>query len=203
MKEPLFLLAALFCGALAGVACKDDPKRPPVESEGPAYPSGSVGGGSSRDAAALPVTDGGDPDAGECTDLENTGSVVDQTAVIDDTVPLGTGGTILDGTYNLTSAQIFEPTGSTPGPTNATYAGSLRITGSTFERVIVTATSTSTQAGLENRVTGTIVPSGVNAKITLSCPIAVQEQVTYTVADESLTLSNLTTKESFVFTKQP
>lgn len=184
-------------------ACKEDPKRPPIESEGPADPGiGGVGGGNGGDASV--AADGGIPDSGEadggaCTDLETTGAVIDQLGIVGDPPP-GSGGTITDGTYDITNAQVFVGMGGLGGATGVSYQGSIRITGPILERFVRTTSSAGT---IESRTTGTLQPSGVNASLALSCPSSAQEQVTYTASDTTLTTTNLVTKESFTFTKKP
>lgn len=194
------LISAAFCGALLGVACKDDPTRPPASTEGSSSPPVGGGGSVASPSDAGGTNDGDGGDAGSCTTLSNTGTPVDQNAFVDD-LPPGTGGTLADGTYDLVQAELYGTQG-VPGLTNTTYQGSIRITGSTFERVLLVRSSNNAITELD--ATGTITPSGANnAVISLTCPVPSQEQVTYTVTDASLTLSNLTTKELFRFTKQP
>lgn len=202
MKAPLFLLAASACALLGLGACQDDPKRPPVSEGGSITPGTSGGGGGSDGGPA----DGGNTGDQPCTDLENSTDFVEQLAVLDG-VPAGTGGQITVGTYDLSEARLYLGVGAgTPGLTGTNFRGSLRVNadGTTIERVMVVSTDR-VDGGAEasSAVLGTISPSGVNATITLSCPTAGTENITYTALSNSLTLSNLTTKESFVYTKQP
>ncbi|MBX3219715.1 MAG: hypothetical protein KF795_04295 [Labilithrix sp.] len=197
MTKPLLVSLALVTGAILAGACSDDPKRPPVLTDGPPQPSG---GGS-----ATP-TDGGlddDLDAGDggsCTALENTGLEVDENAVNDE-LPPGTGGTIADGIYDISSVRLYQSASGLPGLTGNSYQGSIRVTGQVYERVVVFKSSAG--AGAETRSSGTFTPSGTNATIAITCPSPLQEQVTYTALDTSLVVSNLVTKTSFVFTKRP
>lgn len=201
MGKPVILFAlALAFVAVSGTACSDDPKRPAVLTDGPARPGIGAGGGTDDGGSseAGPTTDAGD--GGTCTDLENTGFVVDESVVNDD-LPAGTGGTVADGTYDITGVRLHQGAGALPGPTGNSYQGSIRVTGASYERVVVFKSSAG--AGSEIRSTGTLTPSGINATIALTCPSPTQEQVTYSVMNDTLTVSNLVTKASFVFTKRP
>lgn len=202
MRAPFFLLVASTCGVLALAACKDDPKRPPVANGGDSvYPGSSISGGGI-------ATDGGHSDsgitadsgdAGECSDLDDTTAAeVQQNAVLDD-MPAGQGGVILDGTYDLIEARVYISSG-VPGLTNTTIKGLIRITGTTFERI--TTVRIGTNAETTSAVSGTISSSDTNATIALSCPTPAQEPVTYSVLNNTLTLSHFSTHESFVYRKQ-
>jgi hypothetical protein len=198
MRKPIFLLVAALSAAMFGSACGDDPKRPAPGIEGRYQPgNAAAGGGGSTDGGVADASDGGD--AGACTNLSNTGTVVDLNAVNDD-LPPGTGGTVLDGTYDIVEARLYQGLAGVPGLTGTTYQGSIRITGPTFERVVIVRTAAGPS---ETRSTGTFAASGTSATIGLTCPVAAQEQLAYSVLNNSLTLSNHATKESFVFARQP
>jgi hypothetical protein len=182
--------------ALLGGACGDDPKRPGVLADGPAQP-GLGGSSSSREAG---TTEAGLTDAGACTDLANTGDEIPQTAVIDD-VPAGKGGPLVDGIYHLKEARLHQGAGGLPGPTGYLFQGTIRLTGQLYERAFLLKSSGG--ASSEVRSSGSFIPNGVNGTIALSCPSSSQEQVAYTATNDLLTLSNLVTKESFVFERKP
>ena len=168
-------------------------------TDGRAQPGlGSSGGTGDGGTSEAGPTDAGD--GGTCTDLANTGFVVDEDVVNDD-LPAGTGGTITDGTYDITSVRLHQGAAALPGPTGNSYQGAIRVTGPTYERVVVFKSSAG--AGSEVHSSGTFTPTGINATIALTCPSASQEQVTYSVLNDTLTVSNLVTKASFVFTKRP
>jgi hypothetical protein len=182
---------------VTGACNNDEPKRPPVYTGGSATP-GIGGGGSATDGGLLESGTGAD--GGVCTDLADTGVDVDQTAVADDLVA-GTGGTVTDGTYNLTEARVYVGAAGTPGPTNVVYKESIRITAPNFERVVVFTSSAGSTS--EIRSSGTFTQNGTTGVITLSCPSVNTEQVTYTAAANTLTISNVVTKESFVYALTP
>ena len=192
------LLACFLFGvgttALVGACNDDEPKRPAVTTGGKAQP----GGGSSSGSGDGGTTPGEDSDSGlACTDLENTGPLVDQVRVNDD-LPIAKGGTIEDGTYDLSQANLYVGLTGVAGPSGNTYRGSLRITGTKFERVIIFQSSAGTS---ESRVSGDLIVNGENGTIALTCPFGTQEQVSFTMTDSSLTLANLVTNELFVFNK--
>lgn len=192
------LIAIAACAAL-GVACSDEaPKRPPVLGEGPASPP--VGGGGTGGGDGGVRDSGGDSgDAGSCTSLDNSGDQIDQSAVNDE-LPAGTGGTVLDGVYNLTEARVYLGAAGTPGPTGIKLKETIRITGTAYERVLG---FTSSGGSSEIRSSGSFTQTGTTGVIALTCPSQNQEQVTYTVGNNILTVSNIVTKESYVFLKQP
>ena len=196
-------MVAIAAAALFASACGDDPKRPPVTEDlgsSGGGPVGSGGGGGPRDG-------GGGEDAGldgnaveGCTDLTPTGPIIDQNAVNDDP-PAGTGGAIVDGTYDITDARINQGAVGLPGPTGSSYQGSIRFTGTTFERVVIFRSSAGAFA--ETRTSGTFVTNGQTAALNATCPTPGQEQLTYSVAGTAVTFANLATKESFTFTLRP
>ena len=192
------LLLPLVAIPLVGTACKDEPKRPAVYGGGIAQPGS--GGGNIVEAGGTDAGTDTDTDAGSCTDLVNAGLAVDQTAVADD-LTAGTGGAVTDGAYNLSEARIYVGASGTPGPTNVVYKETIRITAPTFERVVVFTSSGGSTS--EIRSAGTFTQNGTTGVITLTCPSQNTEQVTYTAASNTLTITNVVTKESFVYVLQP
>jgi hypothetical protein len=201
-KRVLYIVAAI---AALAQGCEDPPPKPPV-TDSPGGPIaggglGGAGGGSSGGGTTDGgTTDGGttDDDAGACTDLPVTGAVVAQ-QVVNATPPPDAGGELVDGIYDLTNATYYGGPSALPGPSGAEYRGSIRITGQTFERHLVFKNAAGATA--ETAVRGTFAPTGVNALITLTCPIATQEQVTYTATGNNLVITNIVTNESFGFMK--
>ncbi len=202
MKKPTLAVVAIVAAALLASACEEDPQRPPVTESGSGSP-GRAGGGSgdgSQDGG-----EGGAPDSGldaatACTDLVPTGPIIDQNAINDDP-SAGMGGTFVDGIYDLTDARLHQGAAGLPGPTGSSYQGAIRFTGTTFERVMVFQSSGGAKA--ETRTSGTFTLNGQNATFSAACPTPGQEQLTYSVANTSVTFSNLATKESFTFTLRP
>jgi hypothetical protein len=200
-KRAFFLLAALAIGA----ACADDPKRPPPASgDLPNQPGmgGSVaGGGGVSDAGRTDSGANGKSDAATaCTDLPITGAVVDQIAEIGDPPP-GSGGTVLDGIYDIIEARFFAGASGLPGLTGNSYRGTIRITGQSFERALVFTNASN--ATSETHASGTFTPGSGNgsATIAFNCPALPQEQVTYSVTNDNLIVTDLLTKVSFTYTK--
>jgi hypothetical protein len=193
MRKRLFYIVAAL-----GLACEDPPPKPPV-TDSPGGPA-PVGGGAGGGGGGATNGDGGasDNDAGACTDLTITSAIVAQ-QVVNATPPAGAGGTLADGIYDLTDATYYGGPAALPGPSGAEYQGTIRITGQTFERRLVFKSAGGATA--ETAVSGTFVPNGVNALITLTCPIAAQEQVTYTATGNNLVITNIVTNESLGFTK--
>ncbi len=194
------LVAFFALATAAAIGCDDDePKRPPILATGSATPGVSGSGSSGGTDGGAVVRDAGG-DAGSCTELENVANEVDQNAVTGD-LPAGTGGTVLDGIYTLTEARVYLGVSGVPGPTGTTYKETIQIAGTAFERVLTFKSSGGTSSEIRSR--GTFTQSGTTGTITLTCPSQNTESVTYTVGGSSLSLGNLVTKESFLFTKQP
>jgi hypothetical protein len=180
-------------------ACKSDPVRPPHEGDRESGPGGAGGGATGpvvADSGTTPTADGG-----TCNDLAVTGDLVDENAIAGDFA--GTGGAILDGTYNLIEAQLYLGGSSTatPGPTNRSYKGTIHIAGTAYESVLVTQTGGAN--GAEVRSSGTLTNDGTTATLTLTCPAASQERLNYAVTGTGLTLSNAVSRVTFVFAKAP
>jgi len=193
-------LAALALGAL--FACEEDPVRPPTTGDGPTQPGGALGAGGGVPGDGGSPFDGGD-DGGSCTSLAPGGAQVDQTRLVDDP-PLGTGGPLLDGTYDLIEARLYVGVSGLPGLTGNRYQGSLRLTGTAAERALVVFTNAN---GLSTSsfVRGTLTASGPNATLAVTCPGPQQESYSVAVANAgaTLTLVNQVTKEAFVWSKRP
>jgi hypothetical protein len=180
------------------LACEDETTRPPPAVYGKTDPGTNAGGGQPGSDAG---TDAGS-DAGACTTLTITGNRVDQLGIVGEPPP-GTGGTVLDGTYDMIEAQLYLPDGGAPGVTGNSFRGSLRISGSTVERSVIFTGN----AGGDSRsvVRGTLTVSGANGTYAIACPSLAQESLAVSVPDggASLTLSNQVTKEAFVWSKRP
>src|SRR5689334_9459596 len=134
------------------LACGDDPKRPRPEGEISAGPV--AGGRGGVPEGGVPGVDSGvRSDAGTCTDLTNSGSLIAEVATADP-APTASGGDAPAGTYELTGVNLHESLSGVPGPTGASYQITLRIQGTGFERVL--RFQDATGPGYEIRATGTI-----------------------------------------------
>lgn len=206
MWKGVFAFGATTAVVLALFGCADDPVRPPVSGDAPNQPGtgsagGGGGGGASRSDAAASDDDGGD--GGTCSTLTPGVSAVDQLAVAGDPPP-AIGGAILDGAYDLVEARVYLglTTGMGPGLTGSSYRGSLQITRRALERTVTITNSSSATSATNQR--GTLIVAGTNGTLSFACPVPLQEQVTYSVLNSgaSLTITNLVTKEAYVFTRR-
>lgn len=183
---------------MTSIGCKEDPHRPPAAGDLPqAPPISAGGGGGTREGGVDGGADEDGGDAGPCNDLPNEGVVVDQNGIVGD-APTGSGGIIQDGTYELTAANVYVGLGGTPGPTGQQVQGALRITGTQFVRAH--RQGPTGQALQEQRTSGTLAPNGTTLTFTTSCPIAAQDQTTYSVVSNTLVITSLVTRESWTFT---
>lgn len=201
MRRMAFVLA-LVLGGSSFLACQDDPERPPAAGDLPQAPplgggagGGGGGGGGGTGDGGVPLDGGGD--GGTCTALASDGVVVDQNGVVGD-APTGSGGAIQDGTYELTAATVYVGAAGTPGPTGQQIQGALRIAGAAFERVQRQGTAGATPE--EVRSSGTLSANGTTLTLRTSCPLAAQDQATYSVVANTLVVTSLVTRESYTFT---
>ena len=117
--------------------------------------------------------------------------------------PAGSGGTVLDGTYDMIEARLYVGAAGAPGITGNRFQATLRITGGTTERAVI---FTSNAGGTTRSfVSGTLTVSGPNATYAIACPNPTQESLAISVLSSgtSLTLTNQVTKEAFVWSKRP
>jgi hypothetical protein len=189
MVRRFLLITALGAGLL--FACKEEEKHPALGKEGNNPTLVGSGGGSTSSSGAI-VDAGPTPDGGACTDLVLTGA---EAQVLENGVqeaPLaGTGGTVANGTYDLTQSSRFVGASGFPGPTGTTYKAILRITaGTTYDKVQVQGSSSST-AVIEIDQHGVLQTASTNATLSLTCPSVVVQSLSYTATDTTLTLIDL------------
>jgi len=179
-------------------ACSDPAAKPETAVVTGAPPVTSGGGGGGSDGG----TDAGDAgdDGGTCTDLAITGSLIDRTGVPGDP-PTSTGGTIVDGSYDLTAYAVYVGVSGVAGPTGITARASIRVGNGKIDEVLElggtgkTTTTTATRSGY--------AASGATFAETQLCPATgAGAQLQFTANDPLLILTNLSTKEAFTFTKR-
>jgi hypothetical protein len=122
--------------------------------------------------------------ASSCSGPTQLGQPVPINAV-DGTAPTGQGGTVVDGTYTFTDDSAYG-TGQAAGPLGFTIQGTLQITGTDYTSNVALGVSGMTSDTLE---VGTLVTSGVNLTLTVSCPSGAKGMAgTYTATDTSIIL---------------
>lgn len=178
-------------------ACSDPPQKPGVAVVS-GTPPGVAGGGAGGDGGTA-IAEGG-ADGGVCSDLLNSGQLVDRTGVQGDP-PTATGGTVVDGTYDLTAYAVFVGAAGVAGPTGITAKASMRIGAGKVDEIIElggtgkTATTTVTRSAFS--------ASGSTFAETQLCPATgAGAQLQFTAQDTILTLTDLSTKEAFTFTRR-
>lgn len=141
----LLLVFTAACGESAAIPDAPDAQTcaPPsicAAEDGESAPDTSVD--AAADARAPDAADGDAGAGGACHDLVNVGTNVVFTAEASPP-PTPLGGTIVDGTYVLTTATLYTGTGGASGPTGDTRSMTMRITGargdSIFDGVARTA----------------------------------------------------------------
>jgi hypothetical protein len=193
-----FLGVFLILGGAA--ACSSKESRPGPAGDGtatvPNNAGNTEGGASSGDSAV----DTGVADSGAaCNDVVLTGVLIDRIGVNGDP-PVGVGGTVVDGTYDLTGYSVYVGVGGVAGPTGISARGTIRIAGGKLDEI--------TELSGSGPTTQVRKSSGYNAAAatfatTESCPsVGGGSQRQFTAADPLLTLTDPVTKEAFTFTKR-
>ncbi|MBK7579063.1 MAG: hypothetical protein IPI67_02555 [Myxococcales bacterium] len=163
---------------------------------GGAAGTGGASGGTGGAAGDAGTTDSG----GVCNTFANGASPIDETKVAT-SQPAPTGGTLVDGTYFLTSYAINTGPGGSAGPTGKKIRHTLVISGASSG----TATLQSVREKLgeaELRTTGTATSSGTNLNIQLTCGVSGSTSIGYTVTSTGLQLLDATNTNVQTFTKQ-
>jgi hypothetical protein len=183
---------------LVGVACSD-PAAHPATAVVTGAPPVAAGGGGNGDGGSE-AGEAGAADGGVCTDLAITGTVVDRIGVQGDP-PTATGGTIVDGNYDLSAYAVYVGVSGVGGPTGITAKASIRIGAGKIDEVMElggtgkTVTTTATRSGYS--------ATGATFAETQLCPATgAGAQLQFTASDTLLVLTDLSTKEAFTFTKR-
>jgi hypothetical protein len=170
MSSRLAAVLAGVCllGVLGGTACKEEINRPPVGTDpSTVQPDRPAGGGISNEGGTTPV----DPDAGTvtgaCNDILANGPLVDEVNV-SGSAPAGTGGTIADGTYDLTEDRNYVGAAGA-GPTGVQLRETLVVSGSELDFLTLSG-------GKETRQTYTFATSGAGISISKTCPTTAPTQ---------------------------
>ena len=191
----------LACGVVACglvTACTEPTERPAtaVVTGNPPQVSGGGGGGDGGGGSS----EGGGGDGGVCTNLTNTGTLVDRNGVQGDP-PTSLGGTVVDGDYDLSAYTVYVGPAGVAGPTGITAKATIRISGSNIDEILEvggtgkTTTKTATRSAFS--------ASGATFAETQLCPsTGAARQLQFTATDPILTLTDATTKEAFTFTKR-
>jgi hypothetical protein len=194
----LRLASVLF---LVLAACSSDPSRPPPGTDpttvqpGTGKPPG--GGGTTTDGGTV-ITDAGTDGPAVCNDITLTGAIVDQTAVTGDP-PAGAGGSIVDGTYDLTDSSSYVGNGAI-GPTGTSIKETIRIAAGTLQQYRQTTTSSGTTS---LRASYTMAVNNSTVSLAETCPTAsLAQQWTFTVTGSQLALISPTSRVEFVYTKK-
>jgi hypothetical protein len=198
---------AMLLGVLG--ACNEHDPHPPNVTDpgnGGATSGGAAGGGgsSSSSGGALDggALDGETTDAGAvCTDLDPPSVLVDENAVPSD-IPVGNGGTLVDGIYDLQTAEKYVGLSTPGGPTGVTFREVIRITGGTsLERLL--STQLNNGPTTDTNASYVLQQNGTSIVLTQKCPIqSAAETFSFTSADGRLTLISQA-GESFTYVGRP
>jgi hypothetical protein len=189
-------------------ACNDHDPHPPNLTDPGSSPVTGSGAGSSGTTAPRDggVTDSGTSgalDAGECTNLDDPTTRVDENN-LSDTAPPGAGGdlTTINATYDLQTASKYVGATGQAGPNGVTYREVIRITGgNTFERNRIVQQNSGPEQIVNAKYT--LQPSGTSLSLTQQCPTAGgTETYAFSLQDGRLTLIS-TLGESFTYVARP
>ena len=186
-------------------ACNDFEKHPSAGAEpgNKGTPVGGGGGGTSTGDGGT-ITDAGgnttvDADANaECSNLDDPTTLVDQNAVSSD-APAGTaGGELVNGIYDLKTADKYVGISGQAGPTGLTYREVIEIKGGvSLERVRLVQQANGPLQTFN--VSYVLVANTPNLTLTQKCPtLGVGEQLRYTSENGTLTLISAS-GESFTY----
>ncbi len=203
-RQAFVIAAVMFQASVVGLvgACSDPaPKPAPAEPGMTVGSSGGGGGGGGGTGEGGTTTDGGfdGGEAGVCHDVANTGALVDRIAISADP-PVASGGTIADGRYDLSAYSVYVGAQGVGGPTGITAKASLRIAGGKIDEIIELG-GTGKTSTVSTRSSVYTVASATFAETDI-CPVGgAGRQLQFTANDPVLTLTDLTSKEAFTFTK--
>lgn len=180
------------------VACSSDPQRPPPAGDGQTVGAGAGGGSTTKDGGSSDAAI--DADSGQvCNTIANATLVVDRTGIVGDP-PVGTGGTITDGRYELTEYRIYVGAGGIGGPTGVTASSAMTVASGKMEQVLKLGGNT---PATEKRVITAFNATASTLLRTNVCPSdGAAAQYQFTANDASIIITDTLSKEAFVFTKR-
>jgi hypothetical protein len=166
-------------------AAADEDAGDDAGEEADADETGTDAGTDSDTDAAETGTDASGVDAADASDASDANDANDATSAVDagcnDLVygapeltinqsasnpPASTGGTVVDGTYNLSAYTVYTGPGGASGPGGLTLQSIVRIQGNAIERLVLD------YSGIERRQSGTFVagtPLADDITITWTC----------------------------------
>ena len=194
--------------AVAAIACTKEIEKPnnyaETNTSKPPTAGGDTEGGFPDSSAADSGRAGGDGgDGGACTDLVPVGSPVDKIALASDP-PASTGGTVVDGTYDLKDYTIYVGISGVVAPLGITARMTVRIDGTakTIARVseLTTAGNPSTTAPSSS----TFSTAGSAFATTDVCPLGGGKSWQFTSNGlNQIILIDPGTREALTFLKRP
>ena len=173
-----------------------------TEPSGDAGSSGSNGPNGpspTKDAGTSAPADAGDPEwpqTASCNSVANGATPID-VLLVTGQPPKMTGGTIVDGTYDLTSFRKF--TSGTTGTNDTGYRETMVISnaGTKIERVMISKKLQKT-----GRATGTQVPTGTAVAVTYTCPQQGTINAEYTAGPNRFEVLADKGKEHYVYERR-
>lgn len=195
------LLSLGSLGAVAACTAKIDKPAPAVVGEAPLpNVSGGQGNEGGTDDSGLDSSAG---DGGICNDVVLTGVLVDRSGVPTD-APVAAGGTIVDGTYDLTQDNVYIGATGVGGPTGISVKATIRIAGGKIDEHIQIGGTGKTPTDSTSSSVYTV--SGSTVSLTTSCSAGGTGPslnfTSFTAADPILTLLDTSLNEAFTFTKR-
>jgi hypothetical protein len=196
-----FLTLLVAFGAIGAAACQNDEPKPKYQGDGtPGTPVtvGTTEGG--VDSAVRVDANVDAADGGTCSELTITGFLVDRTG-INGEPPVSLGGTVADGTYDLTTYNVYVGVGGVAGPTGLSARSSIRIANNKIEQIL--ESSGSGPAVTTARTKSSYTATGAAFVTTQVCPnAALADTLQYTSTDANLILTDPIAKEAFTFVKR-
>jgi hypothetical protein len=170
---------AVFAGVLllvpiALVACSSDSSSPTpsgdaaVAEASPGSDTSTVDGGGGTDTSTPGDSGGG------CTTATNGGALIPETAGVG-TRPAAAGGTLLDGTYNLTKHEVYSPGTPDSNMRKRTWV----FAGNTFQAI------NNDTGKPEVKLSGTKAENGTQVTLTVTCPMSVTATINFTACSRN------------------
>ncbi|HEY8078105.1 MAG TPA: hypothetical protein VIF62_28455 [Labilithrix sp.] len=195
------LVSSAFPTFAAFAACTSENLPPAGTAPSTVQPGNATGAGS--EAGGGGDSGGGGDGGGVCNQLMFGGKLVDALNVQGDPNP-PSGGTILDGDYDLTVVNVYVGVTGVAGPAGFSEQSSINVTSGAIQRLI-TIVNTMTNTTTTENDTGTIsVPDSgaTTAVISVACPASGFLQYDFSATGTSLRLVDTVTKKELTYTKR-
>jgi hypothetical protein len=199
-RRLMVVLVSVFLAAGAASACAKEIEKPNgFAGDGQPNPPPPVGGGEGGAVEGGVDASGDSGDAGACNTLILTGTLVDRIGIVGDP-PVSSGGTVVDGDYDLILYSVYVGAGGVGGPTGLTARSTLRIAAGKIDQITETGGSSPLKVVRSRSAYNATAATFATTELCPNTGGGAQHQ--FTAVDPQLVLTDLVTKEAFTFTKR-